>query len=52
MLYKVKDTANIPEDMKKNKNLLISKASIYSTYMLACGIIGFIIGFFTAVIGI
>lgn len=52
MVYKVNDITKIPEDMKKNKNLLISKASLYSTYMLACGIIGFIIGYLMAAMGI
>lgn len=52
MIYKVSDTAKIPEDMQKNKNIFISKAAIYSTYLLVCGIIGFIMGFCMAAIGV
>ncbi|MCI8408730.1 MAG: DUF2812 domain-containing protein [Lachnospiraceae bacterium] len=52
MIYKVYDATKIPEDLQKSKNLFISKAANFSTYMLVCGIIGFIIGFCMAAIGI
>ena len=52
MIYKVNDTTKVPEEMRKNKNLFISKAAVYSIYILACGIIGFLIGFLIAVMEI
>lgn len=48
ILYKVYDATKIPEDMQKSKNLLITKSTIYSTYLLICGIIGGIIGLLMA----
>lgn len=51
-LYKSEQKGQIPEDMKKNKNLFISKSANVSIFILVCAIIGFVAGFTIAYLGL